>query len=265
MLEALRAYWRTSVAVMLAYRAAIALWALWGVVYPTVALLMWTAAQRGAGRADLGGYDQSAFAAYFLLMMITGHVTAAWDVYEMGFLVRSGAMSPRLLRPILPIWASLMENLAYKVVSLVLLVPIWVLLSWWFRPRFETTAAHLALGLLALLMAAGLNFLLGYTVGLVAFWTTRTDGLAELYFGVSLFLGGRFAPLSILPPLLRQLADALPFKWVIWFPTEILSGRLAVPVVARGLLWQGLWLAAVSLAFRWFWAVSLRRYAAVGG
>jgi len=265
MLEALRAYWRTSVAVMLAYRAAIALWALWGVVYPTVALLMWIAAQRGAGRADLGGYDQSAFAAYFLLMMITGHVTAAWDVYEMGFLVRTGAMSPRLLRPILPIWASLMDNLAYKAVTLVLLIPIWTGLALWFQPRLETTVAHAALGLLALSLAAALNFVLGYTIGLVAFWTTRTDGLAELYFGVNLFLGGRFAPLSLLPSFLRQVANVLPFKWIIWFPTEVLSGRLGLAEVLSGLLWQCLWLATTAVAFRLFWGASLKRYVAVGG
>lgn len=264
LLGALPAYWRTAVAGMLQYRAAIALWAVWGVVYPAVALIMWAAAARSSGRTHLGGYDPHDFAAYFLLTMIVSHVTAAWDIFEMGWLVRTGQMSPRLLRPILPVWASLMDNLAYKVVTLVILVPAWLLVAGYFQPRFHTTPAHVALGLPALVLAAAINFIWGYTLALLAFWTTRTDGLGETYYGLSMLLGGRFAPLALLPGLLQWLPWLLPFKWIYWFPTETLSGRLALPDVAGGLLWQLGWLTAGLLALRLFWRESLRRYTAVG-
>lgn len=54
---ALPAFWRQSLATMLQYRGEIALWAVWGVVYPAVAMAMWAAAVRGApGGQEIGGF-----------------------------------------------------------------------------------------------------------------------------------------------------------------------------------------------------------------
>jgi len=89
--------------VMFQYRGEIVLWAVWGVVFPAVSMAMWSAALVGSGQESIKGYDRSDFAAYFLLSMVVGHICVAWDVYEMGYLVRQGALSPKLLRPILPI------------------------------------------------------------------------------------------------------------------------------------------------------------------
>ncbi|MGE0481792.1 MAG: ABC transporter permease [Phycisphaerae bacterium] len=262
--RALPAYWRMSVAGMLQYRASIALWAVWGVVYPTVALVVWGAAQRSSEQAEIGGYDAHEFAAYFLLTMVISHVTAAWDLFEMGWLVRSGGMSPRLLRPILPLWTNVTDNLAYKVVTLTMLVPIWLIVAWAAQPRFHTTTAHLGLGIAALTLAAALNFILGYALALVAFWTTRIDGLAGAYFGASLMFGGRFAPLSVLPAAIAWIPELLPFKWITWFPAEVLAGRLPLAHAGLGLLAQLGWLAFSITLFKVLWPAALKRYSAVG-
>src|SRR5690606_12024883 len=90
-LRSLAAYLRASLAVMFQYRGEIVLWALWGVVYPLVAMAMWRAAIEGAPNGQaIQGLDAGDFAAYFLLTMVVGHVATAWDVYEMGYLVRTG-------------------------------------------------------------------------------------------------------------------------------------------------------------------------------
>jgi ABC-2 type transport system permease protein len=260
----LLAFLRASIATMLTYRGEIVLWAIWGVVYPAVAMAMWAAAVRGNPSGNIHGMDARDFAAYFLLMMIIGHVTAAWDIFEMGWQVRTGAMSPRLLQPVLPVWQNLADNLAYKIVTLALLVPTWALVAWIAQPRISTSGLQVALGMIAVLLAMAVHFLWNYNLALGAFWLTRTEALAELWWGSNLLLGGRMAPLSIMPWPLQWLADLLPFQWIAWFPAAALAGQLTAAQIARGLLWQLAWLIAGVVFFRLAWRFALKRYTAVG-
>ncbi len=264
-LSAMPAYLRTSTAVMLQYRGELVLWALWGVIYPAVAMAMWSAAVEGSpSGTSIHGMDARDFAAYFLAIMIVGHVTAAWDIFEMGYLVRSGQMSPRLLRPLLPIWQNLSDNLAYKLVTLAILIPIWIGVGWIVQPRFTAAPPQLALAMVAMLIGAAVFFLWGYTVGLAAFWLTRMDAVSELWMGVSLLLGGRAAPLTIMPLPVQWLAAILPFKWAIWFPAAAMTGAMATREIVAGLGWQLFWLASGILAFRLTWRQAVRQYSAVG-
>lgn len=259
------AYWRISLASMFQYRGEIVLWALWGVVYPAVAIAMWSAAVPASPDGhNIQGFAPGDFAAYFLLTMIVGHVCTAWDLYEMGYLVQSGAMSPKLLRPLLPLWESISDNLAYKVLTLTILVPIWLVVALVTHPTFNTTATHLLYGCGALLLASMLNYLWGYNLALAAFWITRTEAMGELWFACTLFFGGRLAPLTILPLPVQWIAAFLPFQWIMWFPAAILTGRLSTDEMNRGLLLQMAWLLGALLMFRIAWGASVKRYSAVG-
>ncbi len=262
LLRSLAAFLRTELAVMFQYRVEVALWAIWGLVYPAVAFAMWSAAMGDA--AALGGYAARDFAAYFLLSMIVSHIVAAWDIFEMGYLVRTGAMSPRLLRPILPIWGSLMSNLAFKIVTLALLIPAWLVIGWLFQPALAWSPANAALGAVAVALAAAVNYVLGYTVGLAAFWSTKVDALADLWFGGGLVFGGRMAPLALLPWPLGPLSMLLPFRWTLWFPVEVLRGGLSGQEIAIGLGVQAIWLVVGIIVFRLLWRAAIQRYSAVG-
>lgn len=264
-LRAFGAYLRLALQAMFQYRGEIALWAVWGVVYPTVALVMWQAAAAHPKQGDtIGGFGPHQFAAYFILSMVVGHVSTAWDIYQMSYLVRTGRMSAKLLRPVLPIWESLADNVAYKILTLSILIPMWLLVAWWSNPAFTTTWMQFSLAVPAVILAAMLNYLLCYDLSLIAFWVVRMDGLGEIWFGASLFFGGRLAPVSILPEPLQWVAAVMPFKWVIWFPSAALMGNLEPAQIARGLAWQALWVAAALLFFRYFWRTSVKRYSAVG-
>lgn len=264
LLSAVPALWRNGLATMLQYRGEIFLWAIWGVIYPAVAIAMWSAALSGSDSGTIKGFDQHQFAAYFLLTMLVGHFGTAWDAYEMGYMVRSGRMSTSLLRPILPMWSSVAGNLAYKVVTLSLLVPIWVVFAFFTKPEFNTTGAHIVLGIPALIFGSALNYLWGYNIACLAFWTTRVDAISEFWFGGSLVFGGRLAPLALLPVAMQWVAAFLPFKWILWFPSEVLTGRIRLGDAALGLLGQIAWLAAGVLVFRLVWHAGLKRYSAVG-
>src|SRR5262249_30023724 len=134
-IRAFLAQLRAHLAVMVQYRAEVLLWCVWGIVNPAVLYTMWKAAASANASHTIAGYDQGGLAAYFFIMMIVGHATGAWDVYQTGYIVRTGALSPMLLQPVLPMWKSLAENVAYKVVTLMFTVPIWIIFAWIVAPR----------------------------------------------------------------------------------------------------------------------------------
>lgn len=259
------AFLRVAVAHMLQYRAEIALWALWGVVSPAVLMAVWSAAAASASRpGSIAGRSTGELMAYFFMTMVVGHMATAWDVYEMGWLVRSGRMSPRLLKPILPIWESLADNLAYKLVTLVILIPIWTVIALLVRPTFQTSLRDAALAAIALLMSAALSFVWGYCVGCAAFFVTKMDAIAELWFGFNMFFGGRLAPIGLLPWPLGHVAAVLPCRWIVAFPSELMAGQLSARDAWTGLLWQAAWLVVGIAIFRAVWYRGVRRYSAVG-
>ncbi len=259
------AYLRAGIGVMLQYRGEILLWAVWGLVNPAVLYAMWSAAAESNPEATAAGLTRGQFAAYYFIIMIVGHFATAWDAYEVGYLIRTGRMSPLLLLPVPPIWKALADNAAYKVTTLLFVVPMWLVFAWLVSPEFETTAWQLAAGSAALVLGCLLNFLLGYVVALLAFWFTKLDALGEVYFGLGMFLGGRFAPLEALPPPIRWAADVLPFRWMFAFPTEMLMGRTGAATALVGLAVQGAWIAATAAVLRWTWSAAVKRYTAVGG
>src|SRR5438270_5212735 len=142
---------RTSIATMLQYRGEIILWALWGLIFPAVSIAMWTAAGKGK---PLAGFGPGDIAAYFLLTMVVGHLITAWDVHNMGYLVRTGELSPQLLRPILPVWSGIADNIAYKITTIFMVLPFWLLIGWYVQPTFHTRASDLAMGIPSVLLAA---------------------------------------------------------------------------------------------------------------
>jgi ABC-2 type transport system permease protein len=228
-------------------------------------MAVWKAAAAASKNpGQIAGMTTGEMMAYFLMTMIVGHLVTAWDIYEMGWKVRTGRMSPELLRPILPIWESLCDNLAYKLVTLVILVPIWFVIGLAVRPTFHTAPGDLALGAAAVVLAGLLSFVWGYACGCIAFFVTKMDAVAEMYFGASMFFGGRIAPIEFLPASLQWIAAALPFRWIVAFPSQLLAGQVSGRAAWFGIGAQLAWLAAGVVVFRIVWSRGIRRYSAVG-
>lgn len=246
---------------MLQYRAVMLLWAAWGIVAPLVSLAVWTAAGRGR---ELGGYDQGELAGYFLVTMVVAHLTTAWDVEVFGWMVRSGQLSSRLLRPLHPVWQSVADNIGYKLCTSTILLPLWALLWWRLQPTLHLTPERALWLLPAVLLSACLTFTWGYCVAMIAFWTTNVRAFNELYWTAMLFMAGRMAPLALLPAWLQAVAWALPFRWMLAFPAELALGRVPDAQIPIGIAWQLFWLLVATLVFRLIWSRGIRQNSAVG-
>lgn len=248
----------------LQYRAAIGLWLLWGITEPAIALGIWWAI---ASSGPVGGYARADFARYFFALMLVNQLTIAWDSWYLDRWIREGDLNFRLARPLNPIHESIADNIAYKARSGGVILLLWlVVAAIWPVVRLPFDPARWALTALAVLLAGAMRFFISFTTGLLAFWTTRASAVMELHAGVALFLAGRVAPLSLLPPALASVAGLLWFRGMISFPVELLTGAVhGASQVQRGFVEQIVWLALWFAAYRLAWSRGVREYGAVGG
>lgn len=254
---------RTSLAAMLQYRVALFIWLISQVLDPVIYLVVWSTVSLASGGA-VGGYTRGDFAAYFLALMVINNITYSWIMHEYEYRVREGTLSAALLRPLHPIHADLADNLASKMVSTPLMIGMAVVLAFVFRPTATPVPWAVAAFVPAVLLAYLLRFLFEWTLALAAFWTTRVSALNQAYYVALLFLSGQVAPLSLFPGAVQSLAAALPFRWMIAFPLELLLGRLSPAQALAGFAAQAGWILVALVIVRFAWRLGVRRYSAVG-
>jgi len=254
---------KISVAIMLQYRAVLVIWLIGLVLQPIIYLVVWLTVAEARG-GQVGDFDKAGLAAYFIVLMIVNHATFDWHMYEMGYRVRTGAFSPLLLQPLHPVHRDIIENVAYKFITLSVMLPAIFLLTWLFEPSFGAPIWAVAAFVPALLLAFLMRFFVEWSLALLAFWITDTSGLNQMYAVATLFLTGQMAPLSLMPQWVQSVAGVLPFRWMVAFPVELLLGRLSPEQVIDGFLMQALWLGAGLAVLALTWSRAARRYSAVG-
>ncbi|MDE3000214.1 MAG: ABC-2 family transporter protein [Gemmatimonadota bacterium] len=263
MLSIYWAYLKTTLALQFQYRVAMAIWMIGGLLEPMIYCVVWSTVAIARG-GDVAGYDAGEFAAYYIVLMVVNMWTFTWIMHEMGYRVQHGELSAMLLKPIHPIHSDIADNIGYKTLTLCVLIPSAAVLCLLFKPTFHFDVVSGLLFALSLILSYLLRFFVEWALSLVAFWTTRTDAVNQMYFFFGLFLSGRIAPLDLLPGWARAIADALPFKWSVAFPVELLLGRLDTAQIERGLLMQLLWVVIGFAIFKLAWRRGVRKYSAVG-
>ena len=229
---------------------------------PLIYLLVWSTA---AGHRAIGGLNRGEFVAYYLALILVNQLTYSQTNWTVGDLIRYGQMNRLLLRPLSPLYDALASEVAGKVVYMVFDVPVVVILALILRPELHLTARNAAAFVPALALAWLLRFFWGYWIALLAFWATRADALLAVQDALIFLLAGQVAPIQLLPGALRQAAVALPFRYMVGFPVEVLTGQLDTSGLWAGLAVQAGWLVIALALSAGVWRAGIKHYAAVGG
>jgi ABC-2 type transport system permease protein len=229
---------------------------------PLVMLAIWAAAARSG---PIAGYSQSGFTAYYLCALLVRLMTGAWVVWELTMEIRQGTFALRLLRPMNPLWQMSAENLAAIPMRGIVALPVIGILLWFARGQLSHDPLHWVLLVPALLGAWLLYFLVQAIIGTLALRFESASSLFEAWLGFSNILSGYLIPLDLFPRAVRSLSLALPFRFQLSYPIELMLGRWSRGEALELLAAQWAYVAVFFVLTRVAWRSGLRHYAAYGG
>ena len=232
-------------------------------------IFLWRAVYQGKEAQDqVGGYTLAGMISYYLLVTLVDMLTAVTeDDWQIAAEIKDGNINQFLLKPIdYLIYRLCLFGAGRLIYTAVALGPIlfFILLQ---HRYFVLPADRVAFAcfLVSVPMTALLQFLMSFTMALLAFWVLEVSTFIFILFAFEYIAGGHLFPVDILPGWLSQLLSYTPFPYQLFFPVSIYLGRARGTALWSGLLIQAFWVIAFYCAARFVWRRGIRKYTAVGG
>lgn len=239
------------------------MWLVGMLAEPIVYLVVWTTIAEQQG-GSVQGITTGQFAAYYIVWTLVRNMNIVFTPYGWEWRIRNGELSAALLRPLHPLHDDLAGFAGWKVVTIVMWLPIAAVLWLLFDPVLDPTLLEALVFSVAIWGAYLIRTMFLTSLGLITFWTTRVSAIFELAIALELLLSGRLVPLPLMPDWAESVAAWLPFQWSFYFPIQALVGDYTTRELLTGIGMQALWIAILTAFTLAFWRVAVRRYSAVG-
>jgi ABC-2 type transport system permease protein len=256
--------WQVNWAEQWQYRANLIMYLLYWLVSPIIYLAVWTSIAHSKG--SVNGFTANDFVTYYMTLLVVDQVTSNIVIHTFAYKVQDGTLSGELIRPIHPMLTNaLVNNIAFKALTIMGFIPVWIILFFLYKPDYShLTLTGIFVALPAMIMGFLVGFLLSAAITSLAFWTTRVYSIHEFYYAMILLFSGQFVPLPLMPKLIQDVAQYLPFQLLIYFPIQLILGKLSSAQIIQGYVVGTIWLIVAISIFTWIWRNGVKRFSAVG-
>lgn len=243
-------------------------WSIISTAFPIIIqFFLWTAIYNSSGKSMLYGYTYQQMIVYTILAQIITKFLATGIEYEISSDIKGGGLSKFIVQPINYFTFRLLRFLGAKsmqmLITVGMLLGVLVILNLNLDANIEII--RMFLFLLSLVIALTLNFIIFFCLSTFAFWLSDAWGI---FFGgnflITIMSGGIF-PLDVFNKKILKILDLLPFKYAIYYPINILNGKVPDNQIFTGMLMQLIWIVFLSILLKLLWERGMKKYVAVGG
>jgi ABC-2 type transport system permease protein len=230
---------------------------------PVIYLVVWKTIAIAQG-GQVGGYTPGQFAAYYIVWTLVRNMNIVFTPFGWERRIRQGQLAGELMRPLHPLHNDVAFFIGWKVVVIILWLPLAAFLAWVFKPEFQPSLLGVIVFSVAIWGAYLIRTMLLSLLGMITFWTTRVSAIFELYFAAELLLSGRLVPMTLMPDWVQVIGTYLPFRYAFGFPIEALVGNLPSEQLLFGLAMQVFWILFGVTIVNVVWRFAIRQFTSVG-
>ena len=244
---------------MMAYRFNIITWAIVTVFEVACLIFLWLAvyqSSEGGIDSSINGFTYKEMISYVVLTTIFTFITFNDDtLWSINHDVRQGTIGNFLIKPISYRGKFIASNLgAFLMMFLVFGIALYtgglgtlIGIGYLQVPSAWDFIGHLALFLVASVLACLLNGAISYLFGILCFYTTAAWGLNALKSTIISFLSGTLLPIAFFPSVFRDIVSYMPFAGMSQNPVLILMMKYDYLECAKVLLISLGWLIILEL------------------
>jgi ABC-2 type transport system permease protein len=230
-------------------------------------VFIWGAIFEAKG-GGINNFDYASVVYYFLLVLVLDSlITPGDDEWQVAADIRDGQMNSFLVKPmnylVYRIALFVSNRLLYTVVTLPVVILVFVVFQHYLV--WPSSWATWILAMISVFLAASLQFLISYSVAMLAFWMLEISTAVFIIYSFEYFLSGHMFPLGFMPVAFQEVLKLLPFPYELYFPISIFMGKVHGAALWEGLLIQFCWVLIIAFGANTLWQRGLKRYQAVGG
>lgn len=238
------------------------MWSVAGTIIQTLMIYMFWTAVLGSGFGN-GIYDKSSIGLYYLFITFVG-TFASFDFFRIAHLINSGNLGMEIIKPYNFIIKEFVQTIPDKILKLSIMLIIYLTLIY-FGVNHHLSLIQLIFSCLAMVLAAISKFYIGLTIGGLAFWFKRVHGFNALFWNVGGLFSGDLLPLNLMPAILFSVSAYLPFRYLAYFPVQIMLGKINFGwELMMGIGIQLFWALMFSGLCKFIWKFGMLEFDASG-
>lgn len=228
-----------------------------------VAYFLWSAVYQTQGVKEIGGITFSQMIFYYVLVSCVYQMTRP----DMGMILREiyeGSLTKFLVYPTSFFAFKFAAHLAHMILiflQLIVATGIYLLL---FDVTHPISSLNILLGILSLIIAGYLFFIIMASLELLSFWFESAWALCIMLDFVIALFGGRILPLELFPLWLKEINEYLPFRYLVSFPVEVIQGMLSSEALFFGFSISVFWCVIITLIAHSIWDKGSYQYTGTG-
>lgn len=226
--------------------------------------ILWRAVMESSPDGRIAGYDYDAMLRYVVLSLLVANFVKVDAVErQIANAIKDGTLNKFLAQPVDFGLYNLMTFFADSTPTMLGGAVVYAaMLASGF---VSATAFQIVSGLLALFFGVLISFWLAFIIAALAFYMDEVWTLFVMKGMAMWFLTGQIIPLDLFPESAQRALKFLPFGYLAFAPTKILSGAYSTDEIAFSLLVVFSWALGLYLLCKLFWSFALRQYSAFGG
>jgi ABC-2 type transport system permease protein len=247
----------------LAYRASAIIWILTDTLPAMIMPLVFISAMPDGG--TVGGLTSGQFVVYYQTMLLLTNFITSHIMWDFAWEIKEGVFTIHLIRPIGYYQVAFIRNLTWRIMRVMLFLPMFFVLLLLFREHLHGFQPYLG-------WETWLSIILGHLVSFtfimmmvqLAFFFTEVQSIFGLYYIPMLFLSGQVFPIQLLPDWAAVVAKAIPFYYTTALPTELVVGRVLPSEAPRLIAVQCAWIVGQYIVSKLLWRWGVKQYTGVG-